>query len=84
MRRCWLKGQTGDAACGALRDGLQPALAVACDCSLGLAPIVLILARLHWIVNVPSDPLVAHRECFRQLNLSAPTKYPVGLVHQAN
>jgi IS5 family transposase len=51
---------------------------------LGLGPIFFILAWLHWIVNVPSHPLLAHRERFRRPNLPAPTKCPIGVVRQAN
>jgi IS5 family transposase len=85
MRRCWLKGHTGDALhdvlCG---HGLQPALAVARDCSPGSGAHFFVLAWLHLIVNVLSHPLLAHRERFRRPNLPAPTKCPIGVVRQAN
>jgi IS5 family transposase len=51
---------------------------------LGLGPIFFILAWLHWIGNVPSHPLLAHRERFRRPNLPAPTKCPICVVRQAN
>ena len=90
MRRCWLKGQTGDA--------LHAVLCCAVLCSTGynlrwllraivflvLGPIFFILGSLHWIVNVRSHPLFGHRERFRPLSLPAPTKCPIGVVHQAN
>ena len=51
---------------------------------LGLPPIFFILAWLHWIVNVPSHPLLAHRKRFRRLTFPLPQNAPIGVVHQAN
>jgi IS5 family transposase len=85
MRRCWLKGQAGDALHAVLcATGYNLRWLLRAIVRLGLGPIFLILASLHWIVNVPSHPLFAHRERFRRPNLPAPTKCPIGVVHQAN
>src|SRR5713226_1565406 len=85
MRRCWLKGQTGDALHAVLcATGYNLRWLLRAIVRLGLGPIFFILAWLHWIVNVPSHPLLAHRERFRRPNLPAPTKCPTGVVRQAN
>jgi transposase, IS5 family len=86
MRRCWLKGQTGDALHAVLcATGYNMRWLLRAIVRLGLRlPIFFILAWLQWIVKVPSHPLLAHRECFRPLSLPAPTKCPIGVVHQAN
>jgi IS5 family transposase len=85
MRRCWLKGQTGDALHAVLcATGYNLRWLLRAIVRLGLGPIFFILAWLHWIVNVPSHPLLAHRERFRRPNLPAPTKCPIGVVRQAN
>jgi hypothetical protein len=77
MRRCWLKGQTGDALHAVLcATGYNLRWLLRAIVRLGLRPIFFILAWLHWIVKVPSHPLLAHRECFRPLSLPAPTKVP--------
>jgi IS5 family transposase len=85
MRRCWLKGQTGDALHAVLcATGYNLRWLLRAIVRLGLGPIFFILAWLHWIVNVPSHPLLAHRERFRRPNLPPPTKCPIGVVRQAN
>jgi IS5 family transposase len=85
MRRCWLKGQTGDALHAVLcATGYNLRWLLRAIVRLGLGSIFFILAWLHWIVNVPSHPLFAHRERFRPPNLPASTKCPIGVVHQAN
>ena len=85
MRRCWLKGQTGAALHAVLcATGYNLRWLLRAIVRLGLGPIFFILAWLHWIVNVPSHPLLAHRERFRRPNLPAPTKCPIGVVRQAN
>ena len=85
MRRCWLKGQTGDALHAVLcATGYNLRWLLRAIVRLGLGPIFFILAWLHWIVNVPSHPLLAHRKRFRRPNLPAPTKCPIGVVRQAN
>jgi len=85
MRRCWLKGQTGDALHAVLcATGYNLRWLLRAIVRLGLRPIFFILAWLHWIVNVPSHPLLAHRKRFRRLTFPLPQNAPIGVVHQAN
>jgi hypothetical protein len=63
MRRCWLKGQTGDALHAVLcATGYNLRWLLRAIVRLGLGPTFFGLARLHWIVNVPSHPLLAWRD----------------------
>lgn len=85
MRRCWLKGQAGDALHAVLcATGYNLRWLLRAIVRLGLRPIFFILAWLHWIVNVSSHPLLAHRKCFRRLTFPLPQNAPIGVVHQAN
>jgi hypothetical protein len=66
MRRCWLKGQTGDALHAVLcAAGYNLRWLLRAVVRLGLRPIFFILASLHWLVNVTPHPLLLHRARFR-------------------
>ncbi|MBX3803430.1 hypothetical protein DEE50_29635 [Burkholderia cepacia] len=57
-----LKGQTGDALHAVLcATGYNLRWLLRAIVRLGLGPIFFILAWLHWIVNVPLHPPLAHR-----------------------
>jgi transposase, IS5 family len=85
MRRCGLKGQTGDALHAVLcATGYNLRWLLGAIVRLSLGPIFFVLTWLHSIVNILSHPLPAHRERFRRPNLYASTKCPIDVVRQAN
>ena len=85
MRRCWLKGQTGDAlhavlcaACYNLRWLLRAIV------RLGLRSVFFTLALLHWLANVTLKPALARHNHFRWVDSSSPTGRPRSLARYAN
>ena len=85
MRRCSLKGQTGDALHAVLcATGYNLRWLSRAIVRLGLGPIFFILAWLQWTVNVSSHPLLAQLKRLRRPKLLASTKCPIGVVRQAN
>jgi IS5 family transposase len=86
MRRCWLKGQTGDAQQHAVlcAAGYNLRWLLRAVVRLGLRPIFFILASLHWLVNVTPHPLLLHRDRFRRASFPSPIDCAVGSARHAN
>ena len=85
MRRCWLKGQTGDALHAVLcAAGYNLRWLLRAIVRLGLRPIFFILASLHWLVNVTPHPLLLHRDHFRRASFPSPIDCAVGFARHAN
>jgi len=85
MRRCWLKGQTGDALHAVLcAAGYNLRWLLRAIVRLGLRPIFFILASLHWLVNVAPHPLLPHRDRFRRASFASPINCAVGSARHAN
>jgi transposase, IS5 family len=85
MRRCWLKGQTGDALHAVLcAAGYNLRWLLRAVVRLGLRPIFFILASLHWLVNVTPRPLLLHRDHFRRASFPLPIDCAVGFARHAN
>ena len=85
MRRCWLKGQTGDALHAVLcAAGYNLRWLLRAVVRLGLRPIFFILASLRWLVNVTPHPLLLHRDRFRRASFPSPIDCAVGSARHAN
>ena len=85
MRRCWLKGQTGDALHAVLcAAGYNLRWLLRAIVRLGMRPVFFILALLHWLANVTLKPALARHNRFRWADSRSPTGRTLGLARYAN
>jgi IS5 family transposase len=78
MRRCWLKGQTGDALHAVLcAAGYNLRWLLRAIVRLGLRPVFFTLALLHWLADVTLKSALARHHHFRWVDFSSPTGRPV-------
>ncbi|WP_235993567.1 IS5 family transposase [Paraburkholderia solitsugae] len=85
MRRCWLKGQTGDALHAVLcAAGYNLRWLLRAIVRLGLRPVFFTLALLHWLADVTLKSALARHNHFRWVDSSSPTGRPRGLARYAN
>jgi IS5 family transposase len=85
MRRCWLKGQTGDALHAVLcAAGYNLRWLLRAIVRLGLRSVFFTLALLHWLADVTLKSALARHNHFRWVDSSSPTGRPRGLARYAN
>ncbi|CAE6872681.1 hypothetical protein R75465_08389 [Paraburkholderia aspalathi] len=85
MRRCGLKGQTGDALHAVLcAAGYNLRWLLRAIVRLGLKSVFFMLALLHWLANVTLKPALARHNHFRWVDSTSPTGRPRGFARYAN
>jgi len=85
MRRCWLKGQTGDALHAVLcAAGYNLRWLLRAIVRLGLRPAIFTLALLNWLVNVTLKPALVRHNHFRRADSRSPTGRTLDLARYAN
>jgi IS5 family transposase len=85
MRRCWLKGQTGDALHAVLcAAGYNLRWLLRAIVRLGMRLVFFILALLRWLANVTFKPALARHNRFQRADSHSPTGHALGLARYAN
>ena len=84
MRRCWLKGQTGDALHAVLCAAGYNLRWLLRAIVRGMGPVFFFFALLHWLANVTLKPALARHNRFRWADSRSSTGHTLGVARYAN